>query len=50
MIVDQFTQVFYKIEDSVIDEDSLMTFRVVQDSIFYPEPVFKKKISSVENF
>jgi len=49
MIVDQFTQIFFKVEDSLIDEDSRSTFNIVNQSIFYPEAIFKDKIASIEN-
>jgi len=49
MIVDQFTQVFFKIEDSLVDEESMETFRIVQDSLFYPEAQFKAKVQTIDN-
>lgn len=49
MIVDQFIQVFYKIEDSIVDEDSNETFTILQQGLFYPQEVFKNKIAWIEN-
>jgi len=49
MIVDQFIQIFFNIEASFIDEDSKMTFNIVNLSLTIPEHIFKQKISSVEN-
>jgi len=48
MIVDQFSTVFFKVEESFVDEDSADTFALVNESLFIPESTFKQWISTAE--
>eukprot|EP00341_Mesodinium_pulex_P000001 CAMPEP_0116943922 /NCGR_PEP_ID=MMETSP0467-20121206/35481_1 /TAXON_ID=283647 /ORGANISM="Mesodinium pulex, Strain SPMC105" /LENGTH=78 /DNA_ID=CAMNT_0004627207 /DNA_START=1583 /DNA_END=1819 /DNA_ORIENTATION=- len=48
MIVDQFATVFFKIEDSFVDEDSQDTFNLVNESLFIPDAQFKQWIYTIE--
>lgn len=48
MIVDQFSTVFFKVEESFLDEDSMDTFQLLNDSLFIPELQFKKWIETYE--
>ena len=48
MIVDQFSTVFFKVEESFVDEDSADTFDLVNESLFIPEATFKQWISTAE--
>jgi len=48
MIVDQFSTVFFKVEESFVDEDSADTFALVNESLFIPEATFKQWISTAE--
>jgi len=48
MIMDQFSNVFFKVEESFVDEDSADTFDLVNDSLFIPDATFKKWISTFE--
>jgi len=48
MIMDQFSTVFFKVEESFVDEDSADTFELVNSSLFIPDATFKKWIYSFE--